>query len=201
MASVPSGSSRGAALRRPLVVAVAITVIVAVGLATGPGPAAASDDRPPSPADGGAAVTGPGDRALGPIDRERALARAIEIIDRSNAGFIALKRGPRRGIDPVFDWSDDGCSVPRSVRIVLPPTALGTAVFADQCRQHDFGWRNFGRGLQLDPTPARKWWVDGIFHARMHERCGVWWIRYAGLEPACRLTADAFHLAVSVVPW
>lgn len=90
-------------------------------------------------------------------------------------------------------WSDDGCSGPLTrglsdspllLSIVTtligitpptgpPPPSLAVS-FRNACARHDFGYRNFGyseRGLQLDPTDARREWVDRIFLADMRAAC------------------------------
>jgi hypothetical protein len=67
---------------------------------------------------------------------------------------------------------------------------------ADQCKQHDFGYRNFGGSLRLDPTESRRRSVDDWFYGRMNARCGVWWIRYSGNELVCRTNALLYYTAV-----
>jgi hypothetical protein len=75
------------------------------------------------------------------------------------ATFLSAKAAAPR----PFDWSDDGCSV-------VPDHPLGLA-FRDACRRHDFGYRNYGRGLRLDPTPARRRQIDRRFLADLQASC------------------------------
>jgi hypothetical protein len=63
-----------------------------------------------------------------------------------------------------FDWSDDGCSV-------VPDRPLGFDFHA-ACQRHDFGYRNFGQGLMLDPSPARRASVDRRFRSDLDAVCG-----------------------------
>lgn len=63
------------------------------------------------------------------------------------AQFLKVKNGTKTGIDTYFNWSDDGCSG--------PPNPYSDD-FHDACLRHDFGFRNYGNGVQVDPTePAR----------------------------------------------
>lgn len=120
----------------------------------------------------------------------------------NNSNFISARnKSPKTGLDARFDWSSDDCSVPRAVKFVVPATGIGSVVFADQCKQHDFGWRNYGNGLRLSRTAGTKLAIDSHFGSLMQARCGAWWIRVSGQEPACRLTAGAFQAAVTVAPW
>jgi hypothetical protein len=64
---------------------------------------------------------------------------------------------------PPFDWTDDGCSR-------APDRPMGFD-FAAACRRHDFGYRNFGHGLRLDPTEARRARLDARFHADLLAAC------------------------------
>lgn len=65
----------------------------------------------------------------------------------SLAQFLRVKGGAKTGIDAYFNWKDDGCSG--------PPNPYADD-FHDACLRHDFGFRNYGNGLHLDPTePAR----------------------------------------------
>lgn len=120
------------------------------------------------------------------------LARANDIYYRGTDSFMSIKRSPPAA-DRGFDWSDDGCSVPFSI-----PTVPSVVWFPDQCRQHDFGYRNYGSAAppRLDPTESRRRSVDDHFYGRMNARCGAWWIRYGGQEPVCLASSLAFYGAV-----
>lgn len=90
----------------------------------------------------------------------------------------ALARAP-------FDWSTDGCSS-------TPPA--WAAFFDAPCRQHDFGYRNLGRGLALRPNEHVRTWVDARFLTEMRRACTE---SARGLaRTRCRVRARAMHTAV-----
>lgn len=62
-----------------------------------------------------------------------------------------------------FDWSDDSCSW-------TPPYLRER--FHIACIQHDFGYRNFGKGLTLARTENARAWIDNRFKAEMYRICG-----------------------------
>ena len=68
-----------------------------------------------------------------------------------------------------FDWSTDGCS--------RTPRALARR-FAGPCRQHDFAYRNLGRGLRLDASDATRRWVDDRFLDELRRRCAELFARW-----------------------
>ncbi len=98
-----------------------------------------------------------------------------------------------------YNWSDNGCSVPAAVRITTPATNFAKIYFLNQCKQHDFGYANFGR---LDPTESRRKSVDDHFYSRMKARCLDKEITTnlsfgpGGLVIACRSAAEAFYRGV-----
>jgi hypothetical protein len=61
-----------------------------------------------------------------------------------------------------FDWSDDGCS--------KTPAHLASR-FRSACLQHDFGYRNFGKGLTLGRTENMRSAVDKEFRSEMYRIC------------------------------
>lgn len=132
-----------------------------------------------------------------PTDAAATIARADAIFYRSTVSFMEIKRsGPRT--DPDLDWSDDGCSVPWYVELAAPVLRYASAVFREQCQQHDFGYRNYGSAPfpRLDPSEARRRSIDDHFYAQMRIRCGEWWIRYLGGQALCSMMAHAYYLAV-----
>ena len=68
----------------------------------------------------------------------------------SLADFMAAKLRAA----PPFDWDDDGCSTWFGRQ--LP------AMFLPGCLRHDFGYRNFGNGLELGPDEDTRHWIDMI---------------------------------------
>jgi hypothetical protein len=64
---------------------------------------------------------------------------------------------------PPFDWSTDGCSAPT-------PSSL-RRLFSMPCQQHDFGYRNYGRGLRLGRNENVRGWIDGRLLTEMQRLC------------------------------
>jgi Prokaryotic phospholipase A2 len=67
--------------------------------------------------------------------------------------FMWMKRN-----DPVpaFDWSSDGCSwTPNVMYFDL------AKIFYPTYQLHDFGYRNFGKGLRLGHDEKTRAWIDG----------------------------------------
>lgn len=120
------------------------------------------------------------------------LSGAVDIFYQGTGSFMSRKAAGGGG----YNWTDDGCSVPSFVAIAAPVVYVAKLYLADQCKQHDFGYRNFGGSLRLDPTESRRRSVDDWFYGRMNARCGVWWIRYSGNELVCRTNALLYYTAV-----
>src|SRR5687768_15511713 len=64
-----------------------------------------------------------------------------------------------------FDWTTDGCSIPG------PKLNTARIVFNRPCQLHDFGYRNFGKGLTLERTEDRRNWIDNRFRDEMYRIC------------------------------
>ncbi len=84
-----------------------------------------------------------------------------------------------------FDWTSDGCS--------HTPRALA-ARFAGPCRQHDFAYRNLGRGLRLGDGEKTRAWADRRFLAELRRRCSA--DRPGRRIRHCRAVARAMWAAV-----
>jgi hypothetical protein len=63
-----------------------------------------------------------------------------------------------------FDWTSDGCS--------WTPPALA-ARFNGPCQLHDFGYRNFGKGLTVQRNETRRKWIDDRFKTEMDSVCNT----------------------------
>lgn len=89
-----------------------------------------------------------------------------------------------------FDWTTDSCS---------PPTpASWRNLFDPACQLHDFGYRNFGKGLTLGRNETTRRWIDDRFVVEMKGICNYRfsdWTQYANLQ-ACFKEADAMYAAV-----
>lgn len=123
-----------------------------------------------------AVLPAPGAHALTPLASEA--TRLVRIDHHAFLDESALAPAP-------FDWSTDGCS----------STPASWAGFFDApCRQHDFGYRNLGRGLALRPTERVRRWVDGRFLTELRRACAE---DTQGLAlTRCRMRARAMHTAV-----
>jgi hypothetical protein len=106
-------------------------------------------------------------------------ARAIALVAAPHEAFLAAPRSA------PFDWSSDGCS-----RTPAPWARF----FDGPCRQHDFGYRNLGRGLRLQRTETTRRWVDDRLLAESRRLCA----RPAGgvARVLCDARARAMHVAV-----
>jgi Prokaryotic phospholipase A2 len=104
---------------------------------------------------------------VGPVPTGAAVAdtksRAIDIMNQSYGDFLNTKG---TGEAP-FDWSSDGCSW------TPPPWSWEQN---GPCQLHDFGYRNFGKGLTLERTEDRRAWIDQRFLDEMQRNCNQhWW--------------------------
>lgn len=117
-----------------------------------------------------------GAQALTPLASE-----ATRLVRIDNHSFLAEKTLAR----PPFDWSTDGCS---------STPANWAAFFDGPCQQHDFGYRNLGKGLALRRAERVRSWVDGRFLTELRRVCAA---RTQGLAlTRCRVRARAMHTAV-----
>lgn len=121
--------------------------------------------------------------APGPQIGGRLLARAEVEMEVALPTFVEHRAD--RGTP--FDWSSDGCSN-------SPDHPFGFD-FTAACLRHDFGYRNFLRGLRLDPTPARKAGIDARLAADLDTICA----RHALWRQFCNQVANLYVWAVRVV--
>ena len=138
-------------------------------------------------------------------DRQEQIRYGNETIDLGNNPFLkrksnfmaagcesatpaCTKPSPYNG----FDWTTDSCS---------PPTpASWRRLFDPACQQHDFGYRNFGKGLTLGRDENTRRRIDDRFLAEMKSICNYRfsdWTQYANLQ-ACFKEADSMHAAVRI---
>ncbi|WP_220187147.1 phospholipase A2 [Pseudonocardia pini] len=95
----------------------------------------------------------------------------------------------------AFDWSDDGCSG-REVAGVFGRVVSNAYrdVFNGPCQLHDFGYRNFGAGLQLGRDETTRAWIDDRFRTEMNRVCDT---RYSGAQRVgCRVNATTVWTVV-----
>jgi Prokaryotic phospholipase A2 len=86
-----------------------------------------------------------------------------------------------------FDWSTDGCSGPKFTKRIYKD------LFDKPCRLHDFGYRNYGRGLHLGRNETTRAWIDLRFKQEMDRRCNHFtgWQSYKGV--VCRGEAHLIY--------
>ncbi|OJY41564.1 MAG: hypothetical protein BGP03_20385 [Pseudonocardia sp. 73-21] len=142
------------------------------------------------------------------IDRNEQTRYAVETMNLTYSGFLARKddftrAGCRkdgyenngfpypgcRKPSPynAFNWSDDGCSGREQIGFV---SNVYRNLFNKPCQLHDFGYRNFGKGLTLSRTEETRAWIDSRFRTEMYRLCET---NYAGnrlQRGACKTNAD-----------
>jgi hypothetical protein len=137
-------------------------------------------------------------------DRAEQVRYAVETVSLRNDRFLQRKAdflaagcatlsGCRKPSPyHAFDWSTDGCSgTPAALRSLFDPA----------CQEHDFGYRNFGKGLTLGRNEQTRRWIDDRFRAEMKGICNYKysdWTQYANLQ-ACFAEADGMYAAVRVL--
>ena len=87
-----------------------------------------------------------------------------------------------------YNWSDDGCSASIFASIV-------NHYFLNQCKRHDFGYRNWRSITGYSSTSALRLAIDDRFHSDMNTRCS----QYSVFNPeryTCYATDDSAYLAV-----
>lgn len=108
-------------------------------------------------------------------------ATAIRLLSVDHRAFLATKAlAP-----PPFDWSTDGCT---------RAPAAWARTFDEPCQQHDFGYRNLGRGLRLRATEGARAWVDRRLLVELRRVCAERFARVA--RTRCRIQARAMYAAV-----
>ncbi|WP_411079074.1 phospholipase A2 [Streptomyces sp. cmx-18-6] len=147
--------------------AAALTLLLSLGGTTVAGatpggvtPAGATPPGLTAPGVTASASTAPG---AGPSSESGArVAGLLETADR----LMGMRYWDFAGQPQVapFDWETDGC------------TGVDTGskiIFYDACVQHDFGYGNYGPSshLKLDPSDARRAWIDERFHHEMRQIC------------------------------
>lgn len=112
-------------------------------------------------------------------------AEADRIMRMPYRDFVAYKRSPARV--PYFDWSDDGCSG--------PAPGFTDNLFNGPCQLHDFGYRNYGKGLELGRDENTRNFIDDRFYAEMRRLCTKW-NRLDPRRRTCTKQALAYYGAV-----
>lgn len=114
--------------------------------------------------------------------------QAVHLVAIDYHAFLLVKaKAP-----PPFDWSTDGCTkTPRAWALT----------FSEPCEQHDFGYRNLGRGLRLQRTEDTRLWVDRRLLTETRRVCAE--RRRGARRTLCDGRARAIYAAVRWfnAPW
>ncbi len=95
----------------------------------------------------------------------------------------------------AFDWTDDGCSGAEQIGGL---SNVYRSLFNEPCRLHDFGYRNFGKGLTLYRHEDMRKRIDDRFKAEMVRLCNdkyQGWTKYLNWA-ACQNEASAVYATV-----
>lgn len=99
-----------------------------------------------------------------------------------------------------FDWTDDGCSGADKIGRL---SNVYRDLFNKPCRLHDFGYRNFGKGLTLGRTESKRTEIDARFRVEMERLCNAtftkWW--QTANKQICLREAAAVWAAVRYNPF
>jgi hypothetical protein len=113
--------------------------------------------------------------APGPSDREiaRSIVDAVAFEDVYGPKYGFWKAHPFKGIS----WDTNGCSVPTSLlkanykTLIVGFSLDYSSVFKKSCDRHDFGYRNYGKGLKLERTDAQRAKIDRKLSDNMDLQC------------------------------
>jgi phospholipase A2-like protein len=104
--------------------------------------------------------------------RQELIRQAYRIMtyDYSTFHNYKIRQHPR-----PFDWGDNGCNTRDwGFGLNLPAGALHRhflVLFDWPCEQHDFGYRNYGAGLKLNPKESGRAWIDWRLLVEMRRAC------------------------------
>lgn len=115
-------------------------------------------------------------------DKLAVLAGWTQTSAASAAAWSAARIDRKPWASYGFDWSTDTCSA-------SPDRPLGFN-FAQPCRRHDFGYRNYRAAALFRANKAR---VDNAFLADLRRVCGTYAVP---LRPACLSLAWTYYQAV-----
>ncbi|WP_239170562.1 phospholipase [Actinoplanes xinjiangensis] len=141
-----------------------VTALLAVVLVPAPPAAAASTGTEPT--------------------RDEVLASWTQPTAESTAAWKAARRQQDRWAVYRFDWSSDVCTR-------APDTPVGFD-FADACRHHDFGYRNYRHDLA-----RHKDRIDEVFRADLRRVCDA---RHMLAQPFCNGIAFTYYETVRFLP-
>lgn len=106
-----------------------------------------------------------------------------------NESMTSFKNHKAAGYGP-YNWSDDGCSAPWFVSVLLGRD--WNSEFSWACKRHDFGYRNFGKGLEIRPTDTQRATVDSRLLSDMKAWCNA----HESWNPDCYSAAGKYYAAV-----
>ena len=119
------------------------------------------------------------------VTRAELLAAWTQPTAASTAAWNAARLDRDRWAAYEFDWSTDLCS--------RAPEAPFGFVFADACRHHDFGYRNYRTDRAF---AAHKKRIDEVFRADLRRICD----RYRrAAQPVCNTVAWTYYQTVRLL--
>jgi hypothetical protein len=126
----------------------------------------------------------PATAAATTTSRDEILASWTQPTAGSTAAWKAARRDRSRWAEYRFDWSSDGCTR-------APDTPAGFD-FADACRHHDFGYRNYRHDLARHRER-----IDEVFRADLRRICDGHRLL---AQPFCNGIAFTYYEAVRLLP-
>ncbi|GIE80145.1 hypothetical protein Aph02nite_60950 [Actinoplanes philippinensis] len=117
-------------------------------------------------------------------DRAEILAAWTQPTAQSTAAWKAARDDQSRWAAYGFDWSSDVCT--------RAPDTPVTFDFADACRHHDFGYRNYRTDLARNKDR-----IDEVFRADLRRVCDA---RHQLAQPFCNSIAFTYYEAVRFLP-
>lgn len=99
--------------------------------------------------------------AEGPGRSSGVIPSLLSVADSYMLGPLDTLLDAREAAPAPFNWTDDSCG----------GTYVPDLFMADPCLRHDFGYRNYGKGLALGPDEDTRHWIDDLFLEDMLDQC------------------------------
>ncbi|MEQ4715508.1 phospholipase A2 [Nonomuraea sp. B19D2] len=145
-----------------------------------------------------AALAAPAQATALDKSKSEQLMMAVQLTMDSKSSFDRwVKARANRNTEAVkaykFDWSSNGCSVPKAIK----NADTWKALFLIPCTRHDFGYRNVKKIASSSSWKnTYKKSVDSAFHGDMKRVCDG---RFSGAKKAaCKTVAYEFYAAVKL---
>jgi hypothetical protein len=122
--------------------------------------------------------------AAASMTRDEILAGWTQPTAESTDAWKAARRDQARWAAYHFDWSSDACT--------RAPDVPASFDFADACRHHDFGYRNYRADIARHRDR-----IDEVFRADLRRVCDA---RHPLAQPFCNGIAFTYYEAVRLLP-